>query len=329
MGHFCFRLSVVEIMTVLFLFFLHLVASKPGIGLLVASEPGIGLLVGGYGNSGQLSSTETLGLSSCELPSLPSPLKRHLTILTKDDQVLVCGGKGVAGQYFTSCLNLQPQDQSWKPHSNMLKNREYSSAVSLASGVLVLGGSGSARYTTEFLATGSTTWVAGSQVPGAGIEDGCSVDIGGDKLLAIGGYWENNQVVEYNVLSGVWTQWPELPEGRYGHKCGRVEETVVIVGGADQRGDYVPSTILLNLVTRQVTKGGDMSMPRFEHGVAFVGNELLVFGGFDTAYNCLAEVEAWNPETETWKLVNMELKTGRAEFGTVAVHSNFIICSSA
>ena len=35
-----------------------------------------------------------------------------------------------------------------------------------------------------------------------------------------------------------------------------------------------------------------MSMPRFEHGVAFVGNELLVFGGFDTAYNCLAEVGA-------------------------------------
>ena len=30
--------------------------------------------------------------------------------------------------------------QSWKLHSNMLKNREYSSVVSLASGVLVLGG---------------------------------------------------------------------------------------------------------------------------------------------------------------------------------------------
>ena len=74
-------------MPVLLLFFLHLVASEPSIGLLVGSEPGIGLLVGGYGNSGQLSSTETLGLSTCELPSLPSPLKRHLTILTKDDQV--------------------------------------------------------------------------------------------------------------------------------------------------------------------------------------------------------------------------------------------------
>ena len=39
---------------------------------------------------------------------------------------------------------------------------------------------------------------------------------------------------------------------RYGHKCGRVEDMVVIVGGANERGDYVSSTMLLNIVTRQV-----------------------------------------------------------------------------
>jgi len=72
-----------------------------------------------------------------------------------------------------------------------------------------------------------------------------------------------------------------------------------------------------------------MSVPRFEHGAAFVGDQLLVFGGFDLTYNCLTEVEAWDPETETWKLADVELKTGRAEFGSVAVHSNSVICSSA
>ena len=39
---------------------------------------------------------------------------------------------------------------------------------------------------------------------------------------------------------------------RYGHKCGRIEDMVVIVGGANERGDYVSSTMLLNIVTRQV-----------------------------------------------------------------------------
>ena len=74
--------------------------------------------------------------------------------------------------------------------------------------------SGSARYTTEFLATGSSTWVQGAQVastaclirdsrqvPGAGMEDSCSVGISDDKLLAIGGYWETKQVIKYPCCS--------------------------------------------------------------------------------------------------------------------------------
>ena len=75
-------------------------------------------------------------------------------------------------------------------------------------------------------------------------------------------------MVEHDLTSGGWAQWPELPEGRchltmnafylhvyffrYGHKCGRIEDMVVIVGGANERGDYVSSTMLLNIVTRQV-----------------------------------------------------------------------------
>ena len=50
-----------------------------------------GVLVAGYGNSGQLSSVELLGdsfsSSLCKIPDLSSPLKRHLAIHTKDDQV--------------------------------------------------------------------------------------------------------------------------------------------------------------------------------------------------------------------------------------------------
>ena len=125
------------------------------------------------------------------------------------------------------------------------------------------------------------------------MEDGCAVALE-EKFLAIGGYWETKQVffqqphyytvlrhltnldaqvVEYDLFSGSWIQWPELPYGRYhflhsmssqrmlmsptnlhryGHKCARLGDTVVIAGGADERGDYVPSTMVLDLVTKQV-----------------------------------------------------------------------------
>ena len=32
-----------------------------------------------------------------------------------------------------------------------------------------------------------------------------------------------------------------------------------------------------------------MSTPRFEHGVARIGEQILAFGGFDASYDCLTE----------------------------------------
>ena len=46
---------------------------------------------------------------------------------------------------------------------------------------------------------------------------------------------------------------------RYGHKCARLGDTVVIAGGADERGDYVPSTMVLDLVTKQVWGGFELT----------------------------------------------------------------------
>ena len=123
---------------------------------------------------------------------------------TTGAQVLVCGGKGLAGQYFTSCLTLSPQDEvlsllfiyfscltTFQPHVSSpelaaslkhvkatgVQQRSQPRLRSLGFGRVIMGAnigihkwfyvgrrSGSARYTTEFLATGSTSWVTGSQV---------------------------------------------------------------------------------------------------------------------------------------------------------------------
>ena len=87
-----------------------------------------------------------------------------------------------------------------------------------------------------------------------------------------------------------------------------------------------------------------MSTPRFEHGVARIWEEILAFGGFDASYDCLTEasfkvlyqfnccslkVDVWNPETQTWKPAGFELETGRAEFATVIVPEDSVVCSDA
>ena len=167
----------------------------------------------------------------------------HSIFSTSGGQVLVCGGKGLAGQYFTSCLSLDPQDQvpsesgspivrfanplvkvasgsgnltgspiamnvpigcglgnlssaalpallcfnriltraggctrtcwrigsiaaqlAWHQESSLWAGNDDSGHCHSEMVLMVGCRSGSARYTTEFLATGSTSWVQGSQV---------------------------------------------------------------------------------------------------------------------------------------------------------------------
>ena len=159
-----------------------------------AQQPLFSLLTGGYGSSGQLSSVECLGSPPCSQPSLPSPRKRHLTAVTADGQVLTCGGRGADNEYSLDCLVLEPSLQAWLPHSELPHHREYSTAVTLPSGLYILGGAGLAKYTSTFLALGSSSWQEGPAAPGEGLEDACSVALGPNSFLVIGGFLSLRQV---------------------------------------------------------------------------------------------------------------------------------------
>ena len=73
-------------------------------------------------------------------------------------------------------------------------------------------------------------------------------------------------MVEFDLFSGSWIQWPELPDGRYHFLHSMSSQRMLMspnnrdictgmatnAPGADERGDYVPSTMVLDLVTKQV-----------------------------------------------------------------------------
>ena len=56
------------------------------------------IVVGGYGGTGNgnlLTSVEVIGDNKCSIPQLPFGISRQPSIiLTKDDQILACGGTG-------------------------------------------------------------------------------------------------------------------------------------------------------------------------------------------------------------------------------------------
>lgn len=286
---------------------------------ILAKEPEVVLLTGGYGNSGMLASSEAVASHPCPAPPLPAARKRHLAAVTADGLLLVCGGTLGGNQYATSCLTLDTATGTWAAHSEMVGSREYSAAVTLAGGVYVVGGSGSARSSSELLPTGATRWLVGPGVPGEGLEDACTLPTSDTTFLAIGGFWSLQQVVEFDASTETWAEWPALEQGRYGHRCAVTGNSAVVAGGADQRDDYLASTTVINLLTKTATTAGSMATERFSHGLAIIDGRLLAFGGFNQQYTCLEEVEEWEEVTETWSAWGARLATGRAEFGVAAL----------
>ena len=133
-------------------------------------------------------------------------------------------------------------------------------------------------------------------------------------------------MAEYNISSGSWQQWPPLGEGRYGHSCARLGDTVVVAGGADDRDNYLASTLVLDTVTRQYREAGHLARERFSLGMAMVGDKLVAFGGFDNSLTSLGTVEEWQEEQEVWMESQLELEDGRAEFGAVTVTGE-VVCA--
>ena len=77
--------------------------------------------------------------------------------------------------------------------------------------------------------------------------------------------------------------------------------------------------------------GGKMATPRaYFHIISFNNNgdfTTLALGGDDDDSNFLNTVEEWNPETESWSMVETRLKEKRSPFGAVAAPKS-LICPS-
>ena len=129
-------------------------------------------------NQGAHSEVEVIGDCNTVLPDLSYPRRAHLTLTTADGLVLTCGGDS---DYSCVMLTLD----TWSPHSTLDSIRWYSSSVTLPSGVYILGGY-KTETTSSYLATGSTEWVPGPDIPHGGSDSGCAVAISATKFLLIG-----------------------------------------------------------------------------------------------------------------------------------------------
>jgi len=302
------------------------------------------MITGAFDGYRRLSSTEIYpAISGCSPPALPSAISGHTTFVTTgpSPKVVTCGGS-IAGRYTASCHVLDLDNQLWD--GNMIgqlpQTRVVHAVVSMEDiGTYLIGGAiGNMRRTTDFLAQGSTQWVAGPAIP-VDMDSPCAVKISDLSFLVI----HDTDIREYQVditnptSNSGWqsaTKWPRMQTSRTSNPgCSKIENYIVIAGGRGSSGFLrTRSTEVLNLSTRTIVYAGDMNSPREGFHMATItrnGQQLiLAFGGY-SGYggSPMNSVEQFNPSNNTWTLAPTTMQEARNSHGAVPL-TRAMICTS-
>merc|ERR1712080_636916 len=111
---------------------------------------------------------------------------------------------------------------------------------------------------------------------------------------------------------------------RYYHSCAKLGDNIIIAGGVD--GDYLATTSILNISSKEERDAGDINTVRINFGLEYLGGKLLAFGGEneDTVGIMLDTVEEWDEGEEQWVPINTIMETGRTYFASVAAPTSAI-----
>ena len=108
--------------------------------------------------------------------------------------------------------------------------------------------------------------------------------------------------------------------------CAVVGNKFIVAGGEDKNENYLKSTEIIDLRTRNITAGGGMEKRRGMFKLLSISGTLYALGGqyeYDEGDHYLADVEEFVEETGTWKPAK-SLSGKRSYYGGVAVNLDLI-----
>ena len=276
-------------------------------------------------------------VSGCSLPDLPTTVYGHASFVTTgpNPKIVSCGGS-VHGHLSRTCTAFDPENQSWDDMGQLPKARIGQAAISMENiGTYQIGGGGdsSNKRTSDFMAAGSTEWVAGPEIP-VDMTGHCSVVISQFSFLIFFG----QDILEYQVdianptRSDGWqesTKWPQLQTNSNARQgCTKLGNYIVIAGGASS-GSKLGVTEVLDLSTKTTVIAGEMNSPRYGHFLATIrrnGQQMLfALGGYDSPVS-IDSVEQYFPSNSTWTLAPA-LMGGRHAFSAVVIPKE-VVCTT-
>merc|ERR1712126_584190 len=231
------------------------------------------MAIGGYGRYDRLGSAEVVN-TSCDFP-LPETRAGHTSVTTADGKTLVCGGYTDSPSGSTkSCLQFDYESKSWREHSSHLSShRVRALAVTLSRGTYVLGGQLSAGTSSEFLATGSSVWTQGPDIPGDGVYKSCVAKLSDTEFVILGGIQDETQARVYDETRDEWRSWPRMNHGKYGHSCVGLGHIILMAGGDD-----TTETIIFDTITGSAREVASLKYSRRDAAMVLYGGKPLILG---------------------------------------------------
>ena len=172
--------------------------------------------------------------------------------------------------------------------------------------------------TTRIYDIASNTWSPAASAPGASSE-GTAVSHGG-LFYVVGGRGAGFTALwSYDPTTDFWTVLPPMPTGRNGLAAAVVGNAIYAIGG---RTSGAPCSGGELATVERFDIGAGVwstvaSLPSARSGLAAVtvGGKIYVFGGCRSAFpfpTVLADVDVYNPVTDTWSTAPTDMPTPRA-----------------
>jgi N-acetylneuraminic acid mutarotase len=132
-------------------------------------------------------------------------------------------------------------------------------------------------------------------------------EIVNDKVYIIGGkttgYVNKDAtatVLMFDPATNTCTQLTKLPYPVYAMATVTWKDNVVVLGGANKKGNVLNSAIVYNVTTGSHRMLPEMTKKRRDCTAVIIGDNIITIGGCDETHTTLNSVECYNLETNTW-----------------------------
>lgn len=170
--------------------------------------------------------------------------------------------------------------------------------------------------TTRIYDIDQDSWSAGTDGPAPTRSEGTAVAHDGN-VYAIGG--RSGTVLadldRYTPATDTWTSLPDMPTARAGLASARVGDSIYAIGGRTSTtpcsGGELATVERFDIATQTWTAVASLPSARSDLAAMTKGGKVYVFGGCAVGV-FLADVDVYDPETDTWSTAPANLPTPRA-----------------